>query len=54
MLNIGVVQADRDFHLVEYGEGVLHYLQSGTLNTQTKGNLLNASKQGFFFISSVK
>lgn len=48
MLNIGVIQADRDFHLVEYGEGVLLYLQSGTLNTQTEGNLLNASEQGFF------
>lgn len=54
MLNIGVVEADRDFHLVEYGEGVLLYLQSGTLNSQTAGNLLNASKQGFFFISNVK
>lgn len=49
MLNIGVVQADRDFHFVKYREGVLHYLQSGTLNTQTEGNLLNASEQGFFF-----
>lgn len=47
MLNIGFVQADCDFHFVEYGEGVLLYLQSGALNTKTEGNLLNASEQGF-------
>lgn len=47
MLNIGVIQTDRDFHFVEYREGVLLYFQSGALNTQTEGNLLNASEQGF-------
>lgn len=35
MLNIGVVQADGDLHLVEYAEGVLLYLQGGTLGTHT-------------------
>lgn len=33
VLNIGGVQADGDLHLVKYAEGVLLYVQSGTLNT---------------------
>lgn len=33
VLNIGGVQADGDLHHVKYVEGVLLYLQSGTLNT---------------------
>lgn len=36
MLYIGVVQADGDLHLVEYGEGVLLHLQSGTLDVQNR------------------
>lgn len=35
MLNIGVVQSDGDFHLIEDAEGVLLHFQSGTLNTHT-------------------
>ncbi len=33
VLNVGVIQADGDLHLVKYVEGVLLHLQSRTLST---------------------
>lgn len=42
MLYIGVVQADGDLDLVEYGEGVILHLQRGTLNNANRRERLLA------------